>query len=88
MAQENEMDVSQLVVPSSSATMHGVFVGAVSPVKTSRKNSCVKYFESQLCNGKKTVHVVSFEPKFRNKIEDAKKGQYGVAVKNCCIKRF
>ena len=87
MAQENEMDVSQLVAPSSSATVHGVFVGAVSPVKTSRKNSSVKYFESQLCDGKKTVCVVSFELKFRNEIEDAKKGQYGVAVKNCCIKR-
>ena len=75
MAQENEMDVSQLVAPSSSATVHGVFVGAISPVKTSRKNSFVKYFESQLCDGKKTICVVSFEPKFRNEIEDAKKGQ-------------
>ena len=72
MAQENEMDVSQLVAPSSSATVYGVFVGAVLPVKTSRKNSCVKYFESQLCDGKKIVRVVSFEPKFRNEIEDAK----------------
>ena len=81
------MDVSQLVTPSSSATVHSVFVGDVSPVKTNRKNTSVKYFENQLCDGRKTVHVVSFEPKFRNKIEDAKKGQYRVALKNCCVKR-
>ena len=83
---QDEMDVSQLVAPSSSATVHDVFVGDVSPVKTSRKNTSVKYFESQLCDGKKTVRVVSFEPKFRNEIEDAKNGQYGVALKNCCVK--
>ena len=41
------MDVSQLVT-SSSATVHGVFVGAISPMKTSQKNSIVKYYESQL----------------------------------------
>ena len=29
MAQENEMDVSQLVAPSSSATVHGVFVDQI-----------------------------------------------------------
>ena len=34
--------VSQLVA-SSSAIVHGVFVGAVSPVKSSHKNSTVKY---------------------------------------------
>ena len=74
MAQEDEMDVSQLVAPSSSATVHGVFVGAVSPVKTSRKNTSVKYFESQLCDGKKTICVVSFEPKFRNELKMRKRG--------------
>ena len=55
MAQENEMDVSQLVAPSSSATVHGVFVGAVSPVKTSRKNSSVIYFE-RCCNLRRLFH--------------------------------
>ena len=80
------MDISQLVA-SLSATVHGMFVGAVSPVKSSRKNSAMKYFESQLCDGKKTVCVISFEPKFRNEIEEAKKGQYGVALRNCCVKR-
>ena len=43
MVQENEMDVSQLVAPSSSATVNSVFVGTVSPVKTSKKNSSIKY---------------------------------------------
>ena len=70
---QDEKDVLQLVAPSSSATVHSVFVGDVSPVKTSRKNTSMKYFESQLCDGKKTVCVVSFEPKFRNEIEDAKR---------------
>ena len=38
MTQEEEMDISQLIV-SSSATVYGVFIGAVSPVQTSRKNN-------------------------------------------------
>ena len=51
------MEVSQLVA-SSSATVHGVFVGAVSPVKSSRKNSAMKY-SNIYGNSGKLRHIIS-----------------------------
>ena len=70
------MDVSNLVVSigaSSSGTMHGVLVGEVSPIKTSRKRNNVKYFEGQCSDGKKTVRLVTFEPKLRGQLDEAQK---------------
>ena len=75
------------IQPSSSANVHGVFVGGLSPIKPSRKNSEVKYFEGQLSDGRKTVRVVSFDPKLRGEIEEARQQRYGVGLMNCCIKR-
>ena len=71
------MDLSDLVVSngaSSSGTVHGV-VGEVSPIKTSRKRNDVKYFEGQFSDGKKTVRLVSFEPKLRGQLDEAQKAQ-------------
>ena len=48
-----DMEISELV-PSSSASIEGVFVGNISPIKTSRNNARVKYFEGQLSDGAKT----------------------------------
>ena len=69
------------------ATVHGVFVGAVSPVKSSRKKSDIKYFEANLSDGEKTVRVVSFEPRLRAQVEETNKTRRRVAVSNCCVKR-
>ena len=68
------MEISGLV-PSTSASVEGVFVGPVSPIKTSRSNSKVKYFEGKLSDWAKTVSV---EPKLRRQIEEAREGLYGV----------
>ena len=54
-------EISNLV-PSSSASMEGVFVGNISPTETSRNNTRVKYFE----DGAKTVRFASFKPKLRS----------------------
>ena len=81
------MDVSELKENSSAVTVHGVLVGEVSPVKTSKKGTDVKYFEGALSDGKKSVRVVSFDPKLRNQFEEAKKQHCGVALKNCVVKR-
>ena len=65
------MDVSNLVVSIgalSSGTVHGVLVGEVSPIKTSRKRNNVKYFEGQCSDRKKTVRLVTFEPKLRGQL--------------------
>ena len=82
----SNLEVSE-IQPSSSANVHGVFVGGLSPIKASRKNSEVKYFEGQLSDGHKMVCVVSFEPKLRGQIEEALQQRYGVGLINCCIKR-
>ena len=84
------MDVSDLVVStgaSSSGTVHGVLVGEVSPIKTSRKKSNVKYFEGQFSDGKKTVRLVSFEPNLRGELDEAQKTQRSLALQNCIVKR-
>ena len=39
-----KMEISSLV-PSNSTIVEGVFVGPISPIKTSKKNAQVKYFE-------------------------------------------
>ena len=68
------MDLSDLVIStgaSSSGTVHGVLVCEVSPIKTSRKRNDIKYFEGQFSDGKKTVRLVSFEPKLRGQLDEA-----------------
>ena len=59
------MDVSDVKASTSSGTVHGVFVGELSPVKTSSKNRAVKYFDGRFSEGKKTVRLVSFDPNLR-----------------------
>jgi len=84
------MDVSDVKLSSegsSSATIHGVVVGEMSPVKTSRKNSSMKYFDERFGDGKTTVRFVSFDPTLRNKLDDLRKSDSGVVLQNCLIKR-
>ena len=45
------------------ASVHEVHVGKLSSVKDSCTTVSVRYFKGQLSNGKKTVRIVSFEPK-------------------------
>ena len=80
----NDVVISDMT-ESNFATVHRVFVGAVSPVKSSCKKSDVKYFEANL--GDKTVWVVSFESRLRGDVEEANKTRRQVAVTNCCVKR-
>lgn len=72
---------------SKLATVHGIFVGDVSPIKVSRKCADRKYFEANLSDGNKTVRMVSFEPKLRKAVEDAYKDGREIAVSKCSVKR-
>jgi len=81
-----EVSVSDLV-PTSSANIDGVFVGALSPIKTSRNDGRTKYFNTQFSDGTETVRFVSFEPKLWSKIDDARANYAAVSIKNCCVKR-
>ena len=66
------MEISDLV-PSGSVSVEGVFVGPVSPIKTSRNNTKLKCFEGQ--------------PKLRSQVEQAREGLRGVSLANCTVKR-
>ena len=57
------MEVSDIKPSSSSVAVHGIVVGEVLPIKASRKNCETKYFEGKLTDGRKTVWVLSFDPK-------------------------
>ena len=80
------MDISE-VCESQGATVHGVVVGELSPVKDSRGKAGVQYFEGQLSDGKKTVRMVSFELKLRSDLDRFRKSSEEVELVNCCIKR-
>ncbi len=82
----DEMEVSGME-ESRAATVHGVFVGPVSPVKSSRTKSEVKFFKGQLSDGKTTVRLVSFEPKLRAEVDKARASGEEVAVTNCSVQK-
>jgi len=85
----DDMDVSDVVTssPSAKSSVHGVLVGEVSPLKTSRKRSDVKYFDGKFSDGKKTVRLVSFEPKLHKEFQDAQREQRPVVIEDCILKR-
>lgn len=50
------------------AIVHGRVMELL-PVKTSKKNDKVKYFDCRLTNGKEVCRMVSFEPRIRSDLE-------------------
>ena len=80
---DKEVSVSDLL-PSPFTTVQGVFVGALSPVKTSRKGTGVKYFEGKLSDGSETVRLVSFEPKLRPQVKKARRTSSAVFFLKPC----
>ena len=81
-----DLSVSDLV-PLTSAKVEGVFVGTLSPIKNSRNNTIVKYFEGKLSDGYTTVRFISFEPKIRPQIEESLEKSSGITLRNCLVKR-
>ena len=82
----SEMDVSE-VCEAKGATVHGMLIGELSPVKESRSTVGVRYFEGQFSDGKKTVRIVSFEPKLRSDLERLKNSSESVALMNCSVQK-
>ena len=54
-AQVGEWDASD-IEESTGACVHGV-VAHLSPVKVSKRNSSVRYFNGQMSDGRKSVHL-------------------------------
>ena len=66
--------VSEIASESGHAGIRRV-VTSLSPVKVSRKNADVRYFEGILCDGKKIIHVVSFNSHLRAEMAHSKDAQ-------------
>ena len=65
----DEWDVSE--IESTGAAVHGV-VTKLSPVKHSKRNSMVCYFDGELSDGHKRVRVISFDPSLRSVLESTR----------------
>ena len=57
MAFKKEVDISDISL-GKGTTVHGAFVGAVSPIQSNWHNSKVQYFESLFSDGIKTVRTL------------------------------
>lgn len=84
--QHNEMEISEMI-PSKAATIHGVVVGNLSPVKTSRKRADVQFFEGNLTDGKKVARLISFEPNLRGEIDQMRQSGQSVKLSNCSVQQ-
>ena len=56
----DEWDVSEME-ESEGATVHGVFT-ELSPVKVSRRNASVRYYDGRMADGQKSARLVCFDP--------------------------
>lgn len=83
---KKEVTVSDMCL-GRGTTVHGAFVGVASPVKSGRSGSKVQYFESLFSDGNKTVRMVSFDPQFKIKVDDAREKREEVAITNCCVQK-
>ena len=58
--------------------------GAVVPFQ---KNSNVKHFTEEISDGKKSLRMVSFDPKLRRRVNESLESSSSVAMKECQLKR-
>ena len=76
-----EIEVSEVNDVEENVTIHGV-VTEILPIKTSKKNSTVKYFTGMLSDGRKSLRMVSFDPKLRPRLNESFEGSNPIAVKD------
>ena len=83
-------DISELTEESiNSVAVHGRIVD-ISPVKTSKKDTRVKYIEGRLTDGKEVCRFVSFSPsKIKSEIDGALQLNSDESLKfeNCSVKK-
>ena len=85
IADKHDMTVSDMKV-SSTATVHGVFVGDVSPVKCGKNDPARQWFDSSFTDGTKMTRIVCFNPRLRNEVVTAKESGETMAISKCQIK--
>ena len=73
------------VKESASATVHGI-VTELSPLKKSKKDDKIHYFNGHLSDGKTSLRLVSFEPSLRQAMNNSLSSQDAIAVVGCQIR--
>ena len=79
----DEFDVSE-VMESKNAIVHGV-VTDLKPLKKSKKDEIVKYFSGELCDGKSSVRLISFQPSLRSSLINSLEKKDAVSLVNCQV---
>ena len=64
---------------SEGATVHGV-VTELPPVKVSKKNCRVGYFDRNMSDGEKSICIVSFDPALRASLEQFQMERSGMTI--------
>ena len=80
----DEWDVSD-IEESQGAAVHGVITN-LSPVKVSRRNAKVHYFDGKISDGRKSVRLVAFDPSLRSAMESSRSKGSSVRLVNCLVK--
>jgi hypothetical protein len=79
-----EYDVAE-IVEEDKATVHGVIIDLL-PIKSSKNNPTLKYFNAKISDGRKCARMISFEPKLRPDLESSKVEGKTIALVNCKVK--
>ena len=79
------MEVAEVFTAQECVTIHSV-VTKLSPVKCSKKNAKIKYFDGKLTDGKKTMRMVSFQPQLRSQLQASLDAATSVALSDCQVK--
>lgn len=81
----DDWNISDIEAASTAANVHGI-VTELSPIKVSRRDDNIKYFDARITNGRKTLRMVAFDPTLRSQMETAQTNSTPIAIINCQIK--
>ena len=81
----DDFDVSEIESIWDNATIHGI-VTAISPVKASKSNEQMRYFNAKLSDGNQTIRVISFSPSLHDTFQDFCSKSTPIALTDCQVK--
>ena len=81
---EDTWDVSN-IEESFAATVSGL-ITQVSPIKNSKKNANVRYFNGRISDGKQTARIICFDPSLHQTVDQALKNRSSISFVNCQVK--
>ena len=85
LSSRNECSVSELTREAKNVTVHGNFI-KLCPLRISKRNRDIRYFDGKLSDGVKVAHVVSFEPLLHAEASKIKESGTAVSLVNCSTK--